>query len=505
MVFVYDYALLKVKAGPFLLVLFLTIGCHNNAHIRTQKTLQPDEKTISINAVFPTGGTPERYIHNDIDRGNGYFSGYVWGVFKGVDLGVVGPRIVVSSLTGKTQSETGFYGGFGLLRADDINRSPFGLVLGAQRKKYITLLGTSPQKVGAVFELNISNKGGPTAQLFPSITTTTNKNKSFYFGAHGILVLGINKAGLADYEAYDSPYEVYEDGFNRMVEEEFKYNSNSLGLGLTFGNETVFNKKSSFQIQIDFSVVNNFFATSFRPKEQWNNLEYPRMWENGNWTLDQKEKASFFNEAKDNYHFIFSGSIGYNFFKPSIFKNQPLSPFPLSQKSMFDPETGQRLSLQSPVFNPETGEIIKLRDENPYVEEDRLTKRQIIKLAKKNAREKHIGALWSFFGLAGIPSSVFGGVVGLFTLGEVSDGTLAFPGFILGGMFGATLPSVLAKGSSKIANVTYPPEIETKEEKMNYKQTYKSEVGLLRQKSASFGTLGGFVAFAGFILLLIAG
>ena len=93
----------------------------------------------------------------------------------------------------------------------------------------------------------------------------------------------------------------------------------------------------------------------------------------------------------------------------------------------------------------------------------------------------------------------------MFTLGEFSDGVLAFPGFILGGMFGATLPSILAKGSSKIASVTYPPEIKTKEEEMKYKKTYKSEVGVLRQKSTAIGTLGGFVAFAGFILLLVMG
>ena len=130
MVSFYDYAFLKVKASYFLLVLFLTFGCHNNAHIRTQKPLQLDEKAISVSAVFPTGGTPEDHINNE------YVSGYDRGKFKGVDLGIIGPRVVVSSLAGKTQSETGFYGGVGLLQEDGNNRSPFGIVLGAQRKKY---------------------------------------------------------------------------------------------------------------------------------------------------------------------------------------------------------------------------------------------------------------------------------------------------------------------------------------------------------------------------------
>ena len=72
-------------------------------------------------------------------------------------------------------------------------------------------------------------------------------------------------------------------------------------------------------------------------------------------------------------------------------------------------------------------------------------------------------------------------------------------------MFGATLPSALAKGSSKLTTVTYPPEIETTEQEMKYKETYKSEVGVLRQKSTAIGTVGGFVAFAAFIIPLIVG
>ncbi|MFL3007579.1 MAG: hypothetical protein ACJZ10_06225 [Candidatus Neomarinimicrobiota bacterium] len=496
MVSVYDYAILKVKIYPCLFILIFTFGCHNNAHVRTQKPLQPDEKVISISTILPLGGTSEDYISNE------YYSGYERGEFKGVDLGIIGPRVVVSSLRGKTQSETGFYGGVGLLRANENNRSPFGVVLGAQRKKYTNLFGDSPQKIGAVFELNIINKGGPTVQLFPSITTTTNKNKSFYFGAHGILVSGINKIGLADYEVYNSSDEIYP---TLNIEEEFKYNSNSLGLGLIIGKETVFNQKSSFQIQIDFSLVNNFFSTNYQPKEKWNSLEYPLVYENGTWILDQKEASPFLSEKSDSYHFIVSGSIGYNFFKPPHHYDQPISPLPHLQKNIFNPETGERLKKVAGFFDPETGEIVTPPNETPYLKEDKFTDRQLIDLAKKNAQEKHIGALWSVFGLTGVPSSAFGSVVGLFTLGQFSDGVLAFPGFILGGMFGATLPSILAKGSSKITNVTYPPEINTKEEEMKYKKKYKSEVGVLRQKSTAIGTLGGFAAFAGFILLLVIG
>ena len=95
--------------------------------------------------------------------------------------------------------------------------------------------------------------------------------------------------------------------------------------------------------------------------------------------------------------------------------------------------------------------------------------------------------------MTGVPSSAFGSAFGLVILGEVSDGTLAFPGFLLGGMFGATLPSALAKGSSKLTEVVYPPEIETTEQERKYKKTYKSEIGVLRQKSTAIGTFGGLL------------
>ena len=495
----YDDALLDLRFSLFLFVLLLSSGCHNNAHLRTQKPLQSNEKVVSLSAVLPTGGGDG--INSDNYK---YGSGYNGGTFRGIDLGVTGPRVVVSSLTGKTQSETGFYGGLGLIRDSRYNgRSPFGLLLGAQRKKYLNLFGTSPQKVGAVFELNILSEGGPTIQLFPSITTTTNKNRTFYFGAHGILVSGINKLGLADYVVYDSPDEIY---YDHEIEEKFKYNSNSLGLGLTVGAEPVFNKKSSFQLQIDLSIVKNNFSTSFQPKEQWNSLEYPLVYENGTWKLDQKEEAPFLSKKGNDPHFIVSGSIGYNFFKPSGLNNKPLSPLPPLQP-WFDPETGEQLNQESIKFDPETGEIIKTLDEYADIEEGRLTKQQIIDKARKNARIKHIGALWNVFGLTGLPSGMFGSITFAIVLseGDPFGGALALPGFIVGGMLGLTAPSIIAKSSSKLTKINYPPEIINKEEKETYKRYYRSEVGVLRQKSTSVGTLGSVIAFAGFIFLVIAG
>ena len=56
---------------------------------------------MSVSTVLPTGGNPE----NDIN--------YEKGEFKGIDVGIIGPRVIISSITGKTQSETGFFGGLG--------------------------------------------------------------------------------------------------------------------------------------------------------------------------------------------------------------------------------------------------------------------------------------------------------------------------------------------------------------------------------------------------------
>ena len=50
-----------------------------------------------------------------------------------IDLGVVAPRIIISSLTGSNQSEAGFYGGLGLTQTPRLKK-PIGLVLGAQKK-----------------------------------------------------------------------------------------------------------------------------------------------------------------------------------------------------------------------------------------------------------------------------------------------------------------------------------------------------------------------------------
>ena len=459
MVSFYDYAFLKVKHCPLILVLLLTFGCHNNAHLRTQKIVEKKESVISISGVLPIGGIDDSY---NIDDENG----------------ILGMRGELSYIKGFGNYELGPYAGFGLSDFDDP-----GFILGFDYKNYLNIHPSYPAKLGAQFELNFSEYG----QIFhikPSLITVTNQQKAGYFGIHGLLYNGSLKLWNP------SPY-----------------NYSSLGFGFTIGTEYI-SSKLSIQAQTDLSIVNN----AFRIEGDSNFLYYD----------------DYNYDPGDDYYLLVGLSAGVNFFNAPEGRNKFFEPMPIpnyknvktkdvhydpntgevisSGTTKFDPNTGELLSSQTEIFDPNTGEkIIKQRNERSYSEEDRFTERQLVDLAKKNAQEKHIGALWSLFGLTGVPSSAFGSIFGLLILDEVSDGTLAFPGFILGGMFGATLPSALAKGSSKLTKIAYPPEIETTEQELKYKKTYKSEIGDLRQKSTAIGTVGGFVAFAAFIMLVVVG
>ena len=107
-------------------VLLLFSACHNNAHIRTQRPLQPNEKVISLSTVLPLGGASNNTkFYYERQRNEAL-----------IYLGVVAPRIITSSLTGSAQSEVGFYGGLGLTQTPRLKK-PIGLVLGAQKNSLL--------------------------------------------------------------------------------------------------------------------------------------------------------------------------------------------------------------------------------------------------------------------------------------------------------------------------------------------------------------------------------
>ena len=119
---------------------------------------------------------------------------------------------------------------------------------------------------------------------------------------------------------------------------------------------------------------------------------------------------------------------------------------------------------------------------------------EIRSLALMNAGQKHNGAPWSLLGIAGCGSGMMGGMIG----GEMAD----FPGFIIGGALGLSLPSLVASSSTQSVPY-YPSEIKTQNGKQLYKDAYLKELGRLQVRSAQSGTVLGLVGFGVFILMLI--
>ena len=126
-----------------------------------------------------------------------------------------------------------------------------------------------------------------------------------------------------------------------------------------------------------------------------------------------------------------------------------------------------------------------------------LSQLEIQSLALANARQTHVGPLWGFLGLAGCGTGMVGGMIG----GEMAE----FPGFLIGGTIGLSLPSLLASGSASFTPVPYyPAEIKTQNGKQLYKDAYVKETGLLRRRSTVTGTGVGLLGFGAFMLVLIS-
>ena len=137
--------------------------------------------------------------------------------------------------------------------------------------------------------------------------------------------------------------------------------------------------------------------------------------------------------------------------------------------------------------NPETG-----------TQGTTLSQLEIQSLALANARQTHAGPLWGLIGLAGCGTGLMGGII-------IGAGTDSFPGFILGGALGLSLPSLLASGTASSNSVRYyPAEIKTQNGKQLYKDAYVKETGLLRRRSTLTGTAVGLLGFGAFMLVLIS-
>ena len=334
--------------------LLLLVGCHNNAHLRTQKVLKPGEKAYSGSSVLAItdGGTNKR----------------LWDNYDGLLIaGVIGFRCEVSMLMGGEDSEAGPYFGAGIL---DIGEGKgAGLIIGYDYREYTSPRKGSPKKWGAQIEVNISEVG-KVFHLRPSITSTTKKGKPFYGGLHGVFAVGNLKDNTrlswrtVDYSVVNENIFGHQSyGYkSHVLNEEIDYHLKSLGIGLTAGFELRTFNKNSIQLQVDISVVKNSFNTDYNiPVEDWDNISSP------SW---QKIDDEFFRlpipkdlSRDDQLAPLVSGSIGMSFFKPAPTNKESFEPLPTPSYNTiqieldFDPETGEPIIKKQ--FDPETGVLKK--------------------------------------------------------------------------------------------------------------------------------------------------
>jgi len=438
----------------FLLVL---VGCHNNAHLRTQKILKPGEKAYSGSGVLAMGGADEDW--NGINN-----------------TGVMGLRGEVSMLKGSKDSEAGPYFGVGI--GDD---GP-GLILGYDYRKYTGQSSGSIKKLGAQIEVNIG-EAGQAFHLRPSITSTTGRGKPFYGGVHGLLAVGNLMDGF-EWETYDSSgYHMFEHH-----EEWIDYRFNSLGAGITAGVEFLAFDNNSIQLQVDVSLVKNSFSTDAEPPDtDMENVNWAS-WLDDNGNIDEA-----FESHDDELMPMVTGSIGMSFFKPDPTNKESFEPLPTPSyntgqtqvQAVFDPETGEKISggmrfdpetgeaIVEMQFNPETGEQISVAEEKQKMSYD-----EIVFQAKNAAKSRHNRATYNAAGVA----SCF--------------------------IYPVGLPVAILYTESGIASNMNPYDPVyldlDSNQKNQYKQAYKQEEKQLRRKSI-YGAEGVCVGAFFFFLMTVDG
>jgi hypothetical protein len=364
----------------FLLVL---VGCHNNAHLRTQKVLKPGEKAYSGSGVLAMGV--------DYDLPN---------------TGVMGFRGEVSMLKGGKDSEAGPYFGVGLGGQFD---GP-GLILGYDYRKYTGQSSGQAKKLGAQIEVNIG-EAGQTFHLRPSLTSTTKRGRPFYGGVHGLLAVG----NLMDYSYFSYRTSQQIAGINIIeyhdIEHEVDYRFNSLGAGLTAGAELLTFDNNSIQLQVDVSLVKNSFNLDGEAAEPPNidmeNVDWAS-WLDDNGNIDEE-----WGGQGDDVMPMVTGSIGMSFFKPDPTNKESFEPLPAPSyntkqtQPIFDPETGEKISggmrfdpetgeaIIETQFDPETGEQIAVAEEKQKMSYD-----EIVFQAKNAAKSRHNRATYNAAGVA---------------------------------------------------------------------------------------------------------
>ena len=184
-------------------------------------------------------------------------------------------------------------------------------------------------------------------------------------------------------------------------------------------------------------------------------------------------------------------------FNPDIPKPAVEIATPVVQKPVAKVEAGGVSAAEDFVIidGVKYARITPEKEETKRKKKTTLSQLEIQSMALMNARKTHLGPGWGLLGLAGCGTGMMGGMIG----GEMAD----FPGFLIGGTIGLSLPSLVASGSTQSVP-GYPNEIKTQNEKQLYKDAYVKETSLLRRRSTVTGTGVGLLGFGAFMLVLIS-
>ena len=184
-------------------------------------------------------------------------------------------------------------------------------------------------------------------------------------------------------------------------------------------------------------------------------------------------------------------------FNPDIPKPAVEIATPVVQKPVAKVEAGGVSAAEDFVIidGVKYARITPEKEETKRKKKTTLSQLEIQSMALMNARKTHVGPGWGLLGLAGCGTGMMGGMIG----GEMAD----FPGFLIGGIMGLSLPSLVASSSTRSVP-GYPNEIKTQNEKQLYKYTYVKETSLLRRRSTVTGTGVGLLGFGAFMLVLIS-
>ena len=335
----------------FSIFIFLLVGCHNNSHLRTQRILKPNEKSVSISGINNFGAGERNYNNR-----------YIF-----TQTGVLGSRAELSYLKSNGQSESGPYIGVGIDQSSYDDPST-GIIAGYDYRSYLNKNSNIPLKMGGQFEINVTDGGNfdqIMAHIRPSITTTSQEKEFYYFGASALYAFGKQVRQIYSYSSSSG----YED-------ELIDYGVSSLGVGATVGFEKSTqlyyweNIIPSYQFQIDISFIKNSFRTDFvlpDGKKLESNYGYI-----SNPIFNRESEPLLLVGAGFGMNFISSPKKlepvivppttlwpNYNT-APEYFDPETGLPVKPDADKLFNPETGEPISPSlNETFNPETGEVIR--------------------------------------------------------------------------------------------------------------------------------------------------